>query len=256
MGVVGIQTAIKNRERREALRATWLGSTPEDLERLEVSTGLVFRFIIGHSQKREEEREIEEETKQYRDIVRIDLMEEYHKLNQKTIKYFKAIYELFDADYYVKADDDIYLRPDRLGYLLARDRSYKRVYIGCMKTGPVVKDPKFKWFEPKAHLLGSEYFLHAYGPIYALSQPVVSTLSLLPEDSLRLFMNEDVMVGAWMLALSVAHEDCRAMCEPECTKQSVAVWDIPTCSGLCDAPTRLPELHKMDICSKSPTVPE
>jgi len=25
--------------------------------------------------------------------------------------FFKAAFELFDADYYVKADDDIYLRP-------------------------------------------------------------------------------------------------------------------------------------------------
>lgn len=27
------------------------------------------------------------------------------------LAYFKAAYQLFDADYYVKADDDIYLRP-------------------------------------------------------------------------------------------------------------------------------------------------
>lgn len=27
------------------------------------------------------------------------------------LAYFKAAFELFEADYYVKADDDIYLRP-------------------------------------------------------------------------------------------------------------------------------------------------
>lgn len=27
------------------------------------------------------------------------------------LAFFKAAFELFDADYYVKADDDIYLRP-------------------------------------------------------------------------------------------------------------------------------------------------
>lgn len=32
-------------------------------------------------------------------------------------------------------------------------------------------------FEPQGHLLGKEYFLHAYGPIYALSQEVVQIIT-------------------------------------------------------------------------------
>jgi hypothetical protein len=31
-------------------------------------------------------------------------------------------------------------------------------------------------YEPQSFLLGSEYFLHAYGPIYALSADVVASL--------------------------------------------------------------------------------
>lgn len=49
--------------------------------------------------------------------------------------------------------------------------------------------------------------------------------------SFRMFSNEDVTIGAWMLAMNVNHEDNRALCEPECTQSSVAVWDIPKCSG-------------------------
>jgi hypothetical protein len=30
------------------------------------------------------------------------------------LAFFKAAFELFEADYYVKADDDIYLRPGTL----------------------------------------------------------------------------------------------------------------------------------------------
>jgi hypothetical protein len=52
---------------------------------------------------------------------------------------------MFDADFYVKADDAIYLRPDRLAALLAKDRLHQRTYIGCMKKGPVVNDPNMKW---------------------------------------------------------------------------------------------------------------
>ena len=86
------------------------------------------------------------------------------------LAFFKAAYILFDAEFYVKADDDIYLRPgktgrlyhvfmkiishheililsipDRLAILLAKDRAHRRTYIGCMKKGPVVTDPKMKW---------------------------------------------------------------------------------------------------------------
>lgn len=37
-------------------------------------------------------------------------------------------------------------------------------------------------YEPLSHLIGSEYFLHAYGPIYALSVEVVASLAALPNN--------------------------------------------------------------------------
>lgn len=97
-----------------------------------------------------------------------------------------------------------------------------------------------------------------------------------------MFSNEDVTIGSWMLAMNVYHEDNRAICDPRCTPTSVAVWDIPKCSGkrvaisllvlaslftkkkmtkvgkspgLCRPATKMRELHKIDMCSKSPTLP-
>ncbi|KAJ4888606.1 hypothetical protein Rs2_28354 [Raphanus sativus] len=37
------------------------------------------------------------------------------------LAFFKGTFKLFEDYYYVKADDDIYLRPDRLGTLLATE---------------------------------------------------------------------------------------------------------------------------------------
>ncbi|KAJ0964561.1 hypothetical protein J5N97_025699 [Dioscorea zingiberensis] len=167
--------------------------------------------------------------------------------------YFKAAHSLFDAEFYVKADDDIYLRPDRLAILLAKDRAHRQTYIGCMKKGPVITDPKMKWYESSGHLIGNEYFLHAYGPIYALSAEVVGALAATKNDSLRMFSNEDVTVGSWMLSMDVNHEDNRALCAPKCTDTSIAVWDIPKCSGLCNSVEKMKALHKTNICSRSPT---
>ncbi|KAJ6957495.1 hypothetical protein NC653_039451 [Populus alba x Populus x berolinensis] len=39
-----------------------------------------------------------------------------------------------------------------------------------MKKGPVITDPHKKWYEKSGHLIGKEYFLHVYGPIYVFLQ--------------------------------------------------------------------------------------
>ncbi|XP_020251002.1 probable beta-1,3-galactosyltransferase 12 [Asparagus officinalis] len=199
--------------------------------------------------------ELKKEEEKYHDFMLLDIEEEYIKLPYKTLAFFKAAYRLFDAEFYVKADDDIYMRPDRLATLLAKDRAHRLTYIGCMKKGPVITDPKMRWYESSGHLIGNEYFLHAYGPIYALSADVVAAIATAKNDSLRMFNNEDVTVGSWMLSMNVNHEDNRAMCHTKCTLSSIAVWDMPRCSGLCDPVDRMKELHNINMCSKSPTLP-
>ncbi|KAF5467990.1 hypothetical protein F2P56_012188 [Juglans regia] len=185
LGFVGIQTVFGSVDRRAALRSTWFPSDPDGLLRLEQATGLAFRFVIGRSKNSKKMVELHEEVEKYKDFMFIDLEEEYLKLPYKSLAFFKAAFELFDADYYVKADDDIYLRPDRLATLLAKERTHSLTYIGCMKKGPVITDPKMRWYEKSGHLIGSEYFLHAYGPIYVLSAEVVASLATARNNSLQ-----------------------------------------------------------------------
>ncbi|XP_010915251.1 probable beta-1,3-galactosyltransferase 12 isoform X2 [Elaeis guineensis] len=255
LGFVGVQTSFSSADRRAALRSTWFPSDPEGLGSLERATGLAFRFVIGRTKDSKKMADLRKEIDVYHDFMLIDVEEDYIRLPQKTLAFFKAAFNLFDADFYIKADDDIYLRPDRLATLLAKDRPHHLTYIGCMKKGPVITDPKMRWYESSGHLIGNEYFLHAYGPIYALSAEVVASLAIARNDSLRMFSNEDVTIGSWMLAMNVNHEDNRAICDPKCTPTSIAVWDIPRCSGLCNPVERMKELHNIGMCSKSPTLP-
>lgn len=254
MGFVGIQTGFGSFGRRRSLRKTWMPSDRQGLRRLEESTGLAFRFVIGRTSNPSKMLELKKEVVEYDDFMLLDIEEEYSKLPYKTLAFFKAAYGLFDSKFYVKADDDIYLRPDRLSLLLAKGRSHPLTYLGCMKKGPVFTDPKLKWYEPLAYLLGSEYFLHAYGPIYALSADVVASLVALRNNSFRMFSNEDVTIGAWMLAMNVNHENDQALCAPDCTPSAIAVWDIPKCSGLCNPEEKLLILHEKESCSGSPTL--
>ncbi|XP_008786078.2 probable beta-1,3-galactosyltransferase 14 [Phoenix dactylifera] len=253
MGFVGIQTGFGSVGRRRSLRKTWFPSDRQSLLRLEESTGLAFRFVIGKTNDKLKMAALKREIEEYDDFILLDTEEKYSKLPYKTLAFFKAAYALFDSDFYVKADDDIYLRPDRLSLLLAKERPHPQTYLGCMKKGPVFTDPNLKWYEPLSYLLGKEYFLHAYGPIYALSADVVANLVTLRNNSFRMFSNEDVTIGAWMLAMNVNHENNYELCAPDCTASSVAVWDIPKCSGLCNPVVKMLELHKREICSGGPT---
>ncbi|CAN6443819.1 unnamed protein product [Victoria cruziana] len=253
MGFVGIQTGFGSAGRRRSLRKTWMPADREGLRSLEEATGLVFRFVIGKTSNPRTMLDLRKEIEEYDDFMLLDIEEGYNNLPHKTLAFFRSAYGLYDADFYVKADDDIYLRPDRLSALLAKERSHHLTYLGCMKRGSVFTDPKLKWYEPLSHLIGSEYFLHAYGPIYALSVEVVASLAALPNNSLRMFSNEDVTVGAWMLAMNVNHEHNMALCSTTCSPSSIAVWDLPKCSGLCSPEEQLLALHQMDICSGVPT---
>uniref|UniRef100_A0A0E0KZJ2 Hexosyltransferase n=1 Tax=Oryza punctata TaxID=4537 RepID=A0A0E0KZJ2_ORYPU len=253
LAVVGVHTEIGSAARRAALRATWFPPKPEGIVSLEHGTGLSFRFVVGRTKDKEKMADLQKEVDMYHDFLLIDA-EEDTRPPQKMLAFFKAAYDMFDADFYVKADDAIYLRPDRLAALLAKDRLHQRTYIGCMKKGPVVNDPNMK-YESSWELLGNEYFSHASGLLYALSSEVVGSLAATNNDSLRMFDYEDVTVGSWMLAMNVKHEDNRAMCDSACTPTSIAVWDSKKCSNSCNSAEIVKALHNTTLCSKSPTLP-
>ncbi|TVU17061.1 hypothetical protein EJB05_33072, partial [Eragrostis curvula] len=254
LAVVGVHTELGSAARRAALRSTWFPPNPEGIVSLEHGTGLSFRFVVARTNDKEKMEELQKEVDMYHDFLFIDADEDT-KPPLKMLAFFKAAYHMFEAEFYVKADDDIYLRPDRLAALLAKDRPHHRMYVGCMKKGPVVSDPNMKWYESSWELLGNEYFIHASGSIYALSSEVVGALAAAKNDSLRMFDYEDVTIGAWMLAMNAKHEDNRAMCDPTCTPTSIAVWDSKKCSGTCNLADKIKELHNTTLCSKSPTLP-
>lgn len=52
--------------------------------RLEETTGLVFRFIIGHTDDARKMTALDEEVQEYKDFMLIDVDEQYSKLTLKT----------------------------------------------------------------------------------------------------------------------------------------------------------------------------
>ncbi|KAG1330682.1 Beta-1,3-galactosyltransferase 7 [Cocos nucifera] len=253
--VIGINTAFTSRMRRDSVRDTWMPQG-EKFRQLEREKGIVIRFMIGHSATSHSilDQAIDAEEAQYNDFLRLDHVEGYHELSAKTKIFFATAVAKWDADFYVKVDDDVHVNLGMLAATLARHRSKPRTYIGCMKSGPVLSQKDVRYHEPEYWKFGEEgnkYFRHATGQIYALSKDLATYISI-NQPILHKYANEDVSLGSWLIGLEVEHVDEHNMCcgtPPDCEWKAqagnvcVASFDW-NCSGICKSEERMTEVHK------------
>ncbi|KAF7805793.1 putative beta-1,3-galactosyltransferase 2 [Senna tora] len=253
--VVGINTAFSSRKRRDSVRATWMPQG-EKRKKLEEEKGIIVRFVIGHSATSGGilDRAIEAEDQKHGDFLKLDHVEGYLELSAKTKTYFTTAVNLWDADFYVKVDDDVHVNIATLGETLVRHRSKPRIYIGCMKSGPVLSQKGVRYHEPehwKFGEAGNRYFRHATGQLYAISKDLATYISI-NQHVLHKYANEDVSLGAWFIGLDVEHIDDRRLCcgtPPDCEWKAqagnvcVASFDW-SCSGICRSAERIKEVHR------------
>ncbi|XP_031129800.1 probable beta-1,3-galactosyltransferase 2 [Ipomoea triloba] len=253
--VVGINTAFSSRKRRDSVRATWMPQG-EKRKKLEEEKGIIIRFVIGHGAMSGGilDRAIDAEDSKHGDFLRLDHVEGYLELSAKTRTYFATAVKLWDAEYYIKVDDDVHVNIGTLGETLARHRKKPRVYIGCMKSGPVLSQKGVRYHEPEYWKFGdngNKYFRHATGQLYAISKDLATYISV-NQHVLHKFANEDVSLGSWFIGLDVQHIDDRRLCcgtPPDCEWKAqagnicVASFDW-TCSGICRSVDRIKEVHR------------
>ncbi|KAL6873793.1 hypothetical protein ACP4OV_013875 [Aristida adscensionis] len=213
--VIGINTAFSSRKRRDSIRNTWMPKG-EKRKMLEEEKGIIIRFVIGHSAISGGivDRAIEAEDRKHGDFMRLDHVEGYLELSGKTKAYFATAVALWDANFYVKVDDDVHVNIATLGNILSKHVLKPRVYIGCMKSGPVLSDKDVRYYEPehwKFGDVGNKYFRHATGQLYAISKDLASYISI-NKHVLHKYINEDVSLGAWLIGLDVEHIDDRRLC--------------------------------------------
>ncbi|KAG4942074.1 hypothetical protein JHK84_046186 [Glycine max] len=253
--VIGINTAFSSRKRRDSVRATWMPRA-EERKKLEEEKGIIIRFVIGHSSTSGGilDKAIEAEERLHADFLRLNHIEGYLELSAKTKIYFSTAVALWDAEFYVKVDDDVHVNLATLGLTLSMHRKKPRVYIGCMKSGPVLAQKGVRYHEPeywKFGEVGNKYFRHATGQLYAISQDLATYISI-NQGMLHKYANEDVSLGSWFIGLDVDHVDDRRMCcgtPPDCEWKAqagnicVASFDWK-CSGICRSVERMKEVHQ------------
>ncbi|KAL7150433.1 hypothetical protein ABFS83_05G111800 [Erythranthe nasuta] len=218
--VIGILTMFGRKNNRDAIRKAWM-PTGDALKKLEEEKGIVVRFVIGKSANKGDssDREIDSENRQTNDFIILENhVETIEERATKTKLFFIQAVENWDAAFYTKLSDDVYVNIDALGSVLGSSLDKPRVYIGCMKSGEVFSQPKDKWYEPDWWKFGDgkSYFQHASGEIFAISQALAQFISI-NRLVLRTYAHDDVSIGSWFIGLDVKHVDEEKFC---CTSRS------------------------------------
>ncbi|KAF3638731.1 putative beta-1,3-galactosyltransferase 11 [Capsicum annuum] len=214
LAVVGVSTNFGNKKNRDAIRKAWM-PTGTALKKLE-EKGIVIRFVIGRSSNRGDssDRAIDDESRHSNDFIILnDHVESSQEQSKKTKLFFAHAVDHWDAEFYAKVNDNVYINLDAVGAVLASYLDKPRVYIGCMKSGEVFSQPGQKWYEPEWWKFGDKksYFRHASGEIFAISKALAQFISI-NRSILRTYAHDDVSAGSWFIGLDVKHVDEGKFC--------------------------------------------
>lgn len=183
---------------------------------MEDEKGVIIRFVIGKSSNRGDssDSDISNENEKTNDFLILnDHAEVPLEQPKKTKLFYIDALKHWDAEFYVKVNDDIYLNIDALGAILSNHVNKPRAYIGCMKSGGVYSKQSDKWYEPEWWKFGDKksYFRHASGEIVAVSRPLAQFISI-NKSILRTYAHDDVSIGSWFIGLDVNHVDEGKFC--------------------------------------------
>lgn len=140
-------------------------------------------------------------------------MEAPEEFAKKIKSFFVHAVEKWDAEFYTKVNDDVYVNIDALGATLSSHLDKPRVYIGCMKSGEVFSEPMHRWYEPDWWKFGDGkwYFRHASGDLYTISRALAQYISI-NRSILQTYAHDDVSAGSWFIGLDVNHVDDSKFC--------------------------------------------
>ena len=171
------------------------------------------------AQSEEEDRRLAMEAAKFGDVLYVDVVDTYENLPSKLILATKALTEHYDFDFFLKADDDVFLHLESLydaindyGLLENNNNDNKQkstTYLGRFRRDWAVMRAG-KWAETRFQ--GNGYPPFACGATYGLSSGAASWLAA-NAASLARYQGEDVSMGFWMAALGAeVVDDVRFVC--------------------------------------------
>ncbi|XP_062098069.1 hydroxyproline O-galactosyltransferase HPGT3-like isoform X2 [Humulus lupulus] len=215
LAVIGVYTGFGSRLKRNVFRGSWM-PRGDALKKLE-ERGVVIFFLVGNDSANRGDsldRNIDEENRSTKDFFILEGHEEAEEeLPKKAKFFFGTAVQNWNADFYVKVDDNIDLDLEGLIGLLERRCDQNSSFIGCMKSGDVVAEEGKPWYEPEWWKFGDEksFFRHASGSLLILSKSLAQYVYI-NSASLKTYAHDDVSIGSWMMGLQATYIDDNRFC--------------------------------------------
>lgn len=219
---------------------------------------MLHKFVIGmpycimnnfecDQQTMELEEELDHEARQYKDILRVEVLEDYNTLSEKLC----ALVEwaaLQSFDFFLKTDHDIFIRLDTILSELGALGPVDNYWSGFgWHDVPPISDTKDKNRDLLYNL--GKFPPYTAGALHILSSNLVRALSsTLPR---RYYQNEDQSLGIWLLPFDVT---------PKHDKR-IQQWDVCHNSLIAKHPLSPQKMRDMyynvingrDLCHGFPT---
>ena len=188
-----VTSAVSNFKRRETVRKTW-GKTLQTQANNDFKTF----FAVGKTKDKDVMKKVNEESDVYKDIIFGDFDEIFYNLPYKVETGFEWAYKHCSFDYYLKADDDVFVNLSNLFELLdSKDTPKKKLYLGKKHFGALaLRSGKYKvTFEEYSKRYYPEF---CSGGGFIFSSDVVK--NVIPYFRKKAFKLDDVYIS--MLAMN------------------------------------------------------
>ncbi|CAG0922887.1 unnamed protein product, partial [Notodromas monacha] len=167
---VFVPSAPLNVLRRNSIRGTW-GSFGR---RSDIRVFFVIGLVSNDSVL---DNVIEQESQIFRDVLRPEVVDTYSNLTRKVVAAFEWAGNCSVSEFYLKADDDMFINiPGLVDFFLAR-RKLKNVIFGRLLTRlHPVRNKESKWYVHWREFRGNKFPNFVTGPAYAFTSDVLPKL--------------------------------------------------------------------------------
>ncbi|NP_001138282.1 uncharacterized protein LOC796449 [Danio rerio] len=201
--VLMVPVAPNQIDARNAIRSTWGNETT--VQGKAVLTLFLVGLIVGADSEKAQQQ-LEEESRQHRDLIQSNFVDSYFNLTIKTMVIMGWLATRCpQANYSMKIDSDMFLNVDNLVTLLSAPNTPRENYITgmVMWNRPVVRSKDSKWYVSEELYPEPTYPTYLLGMGYVFSNDLPSKI-VEASKYVKPFNIEDAYIGACVKHLGYA----------------------------------------------------
>ncbi|CAJ0581515.1 unnamed protein product, partial [Mesorhabditis spiculigera] len=167
-----VHTAVSNKEKRAAIRETY--GNMQWYEKYKIRTV----FATGRSLDQNDEFQLENEARMFKDIVQADFVDHYRNLTIKGLTWMRYLRDFCpDVKLVVKLDDD--LLPNIFGVMEDFNKNLiktNRTFTCLLFYGKVIREANSPWYVPLEAMPENEWGRYCTGTSFMMSRDLVGDI--------------------------------------------------------------------------------